>query len=213
MSEIYVWVRNIVIYLILNTIIMNLLGNSSYKKYVSVVSGMILLMIVLSPFLKLLKIDSIMDYYLNSNIYQTEATDFERELKLMEEKQRETVFGNYKDQIRNQVEELILEEGLYIYEFDLVMNMEDESESFGKITSMNIDMGYEEDAGVPAYKISIDKIIISEGSKQRIPNLEENYIKNKLSDFYNMKQDNINISIQGGKYGKKKNIPERYRNA
>ena len=50
MGEIYDWVRNTVIYLILNTIIMNLLGNSSYKKYVSIVSGMILLVIVVSPF-------------------------------------------------------------------------------------------------------------------------------------------------------------------
>ena len=31
MDGVYEWVRNIVIYLILNTIIMNLLGNSSYK--------------------------------------------------------------------------------------------------------------------------------------------------------------------------------------
>ena len=31
MGEIFSWVKNIVIYLILNTIIMNLLGNSSYR--------------------------------------------------------------------------------------------------------------------------------------------------------------------------------------
>ena len=37
MGEIYDWVRNTVIYLILNTIIMNLLGNSSYKKYVNII--------------------------------------------------------------------------------------------------------------------------------------------------------------------------------
>ncbi|NLJ96151.1 MAG: stage III sporulation protein AF [Clostridiales bacterium] len=198
MSEIYEWVRKIVIYLILNTIIMNLLGNSSYKKYVSLVSGMILLLIVLSPFLKLLKIDSILDYYLNANIYKTEANDFERELRLMEEKQRETVFTDYKDKIRRQVEELILEEGLFIYEFDLVMNLDEESESFGEISAMNINAGYEENLGVPVHKISIDKIIISTKSKESIPNPEEIHIKNKLSDFYNMKQDNINISIQGG---------------
>src|SRR5690554_496004 len=119
MGEIYDWVRNTVIYLILNTIIMNLLGNSSYKKYVSIVSGMILLLIVLSPFLKLLNMEGIMDYYLNSNIYQIEARNFESELKLMEEKQREEVFADYKDNIRDQVEELVSEEGLYIYEFDL----------------------------------------------------------------------------------------------
>ena len=84
MAEIYAWIRNIVIYLILNTIIMNLLGSSSYKKYVSIISGMILLLIVVSPFLKLLDMDGILDYYLNSNIYQSDVSDFQSELRLME---------------------------------------------------------------------------------------------------------------------------------
>ena len=78
MGEIYDWVRNTVIYLILNTIIMNLLGNSSYKKYVSIVSGMILLLIVVSPFFKLLKMDGILDYYLNSNFYRTDMKDYQK---------------------------------------------------------------------------------------------------------------------------------------
>lgn len=196
MAWAYGWVRDIVIYLMLNTIIMNLLGNSSYKKYVSIVSGMILLLIVLSPFLKLLNMEGIMDYYLNSNIYQSEATDFKRELKLMEEKQREEVFTDYKDSIREQVEELILDEGLYIYEFDLVMNMDDESESFGKITDINIEAGYDEYVSLSVQKINIDRIVISEKVSQKLPSPEEIQIKNKLSDFYNMKQDNININIQ-----------------
>ena len=122
---------------------------------------------------------------------------FWKRIKAYGRKQRETVFTDYNDKIRRQVEELILEEG-FIYEFDLVMNLDEESESFGEISAMNINAGYEENLGVPVHKISIDKIIISTKSKESIPNPEEIHIKNKLSDFYNMKQDNINISIQGG---------------
>lgn len=81
MDGVIEWVRNIVIFLILNTIIMNLLGNSSYKKYVSIVSGMILLLIVVSPFLKLLRIDEILDYYLNTNIFQSDMSNIQSELR------------------------------------------------------------------------------------------------------------------------------------
>ena len=38
---------------------------------------------------------------------------------------------------------------------------------------------------------------IEDDSVENIPSPEEIHIKNRLSDFYNMKQDNINISIQG----------------
>jgi len=208
MAEIYEWVRNIVIYLILNTIIMNLLGNSNYKKYVSIVSGMILLLIVISPFLNLLKLDEILDYYLNANIYKTDVSDYKNKLIFMEEKQKETVFNDLKARVKNHVSELLAEEGLYLYDFDIVINQDENSGSYGKIEAMDIVAGYKdtEEEDIPVQKIIIDRIVISDKEKNHfskegrkgLPSPEEINIKNKLSDFYNMEQDNINISIQGG---------------
>jgi stage III sporulation protein AF len=206
MGEIYEWVRNIVVFLILNTIIMNLLGNSSYKKYVSIVSGMILLLIVVSPFLKLFNMDGILDYYLNANIYQADVSDFQSELRIMEDKQKDAVFAGFNDRVKDQVADVLQDNELYLYGVDLVMNQDVESNSFGEIISMKIDAGYLEDEGIPVHSINIGKIIIAnsdkdiineEEAKQYLPSPEEIQIKNKLSDFYNMKQDNINISIQG----------------
>jgi stage III sporulation protein AF len=37
-----------------------------------------------------------------------------------------------------------------------------------------------------------------ENTSQNMPSPTEINIKNKLSDFYNIEQGNINISIQGG---------------
>ena len=207
MGELYEWVRNIVIYLILNTIIMNLLGNNSYKKYISIVSGMILLLIVVSPFLKLLKLDGIMDYYLNSNIYQADVDDFQKELRVMEKKQKDEVFSDFKNRISEQVADILLKDGLYLYNLEVAMNQDVESKNFGEIDSMEIMAGYLEDEGVTTANISVDKIIISttnssnideENRTANLPSPQEIYIKNRLSDFYNIEQDNININIQGG---------------
>lgn len=207
MGEIYEWIRNIVIYLILNTIIMNLLGNSSYKKYISIVSGMILLLIVVSPFMKFLKMDEILDYYLNANIYRSDVADYKKELRLMEEKQKEAVYGDLKNRIKNHVSDLLSEEGLYLYDFAVAINRDVNSKNFGQIEAMNITAGYLEEEEIPVHKINIEKIVISNirkdykstaKGKESLPSPEEIHIKNKLSDFYNMEQDNINISIQGG---------------
>ena len=206
MHEIYEWVRNIVIFLILNTIIMNLLGNSSYKKYVSIVSGMILLLIVVSPFLRLLKMDDILDYYLNTNIFQSDMSNFQSELRIMEDKQKDVVFTGFKDVIREQVVDILEEDGLYLYDMDVLINQNAESDNFGEIEALKIKAGYIEDEGIPVYNIRVDKITISKNKKENtdaktaaqdilFPNEVE--IKKRLSDFYKMKQDNINISIQG----------------
>jgi len=112
MDLIFEWIRNIVIYVVLNTIIMNLLGNSSYKKYVSIVSGMILVLIVITPVIKLLQLEPNFNFFFKSNDFAIEASEFEMELRQMEEEQVSMIFKEYEQKIKNQVEEILLEKTL-----------------------------------------------------------------------------------------------------
>ena len=159
MAGVYEWVRNIVIYLILNTIIMNLLGNSSYKKYVSIVTGMILLLIVVSPFLKLINMDEILDYYLNANIYKADARDFLNELELMEDKQRDAMLVDFKDRVRDQVADILIGDGIYLYDIEVAINLDGESNEFGEIDLMNISAGYWEEEVIPVHSIDRKSVV------------------------------------------------------
>ncbi len=208
-QEIYSWIRNIIIYMIINTIIMNLLGNKSYKKYVSIVSGMILVLIVISPLMKLMKLEENLDYFLQSNDFAIETSDFKNELYQMEEKQSSAIFTEYKERIKVQVEGLLQEENVYLESFDITIDRQADSATFGEILKMDIKAYVkqsEQEGSKSKKRLQIDEIEISEIAigKQEIeaskilPSPMEINIKNKLSDFYNIEQGNINISIQGG---------------
>ncbi|HWT27859.1 MAG TPA: stage III sporulation protein AF [Mobilitalea sp.] len=206
MDVIYTWIRNIVIYMILNTIIMNLLGNSSYKKYVSIVSGMLLVLIVVSPLMNLMKLDDNFDYFLQANDLSVETSDFKNNLRNMEEKQSGAIFADYTDKIRKNVENLLLADGFYLNSFDVTFNKDATSASFGEILSMNITASLDKKGETAKSKISIDKINIDrieinkveKDAAKGLPSPAEINIKNELSDFYNIEPANINISIQGG---------------
>jgi stage III sporulation protein AF len=101
MGVIYSWVKNIVIFLVLTTIITNLLGKSSYKKYVNLVTGIILVILVISPLLKLFQLDKTLDYYFTNNSLLAEAEDINDELVNAEENQKDTIFEEYKTEIGN----------------------------------------------------------------------------------------------------------------
>lgn len=207
MGELYAWVRNIVIYMILNTIIMNLLGKSSYKKYVSIVSGMVLVLLVISPFMKFLKVEDKLDYYLDYNGFAVETADFENSLRSMEKEQLELVFTEYSDKVRSQVETMLQGEGLRLTDFKLIFDRDEKSPNFGGIQRMEIKADYGTETAEQTERIFIEDIEITrletdagaeEESLQKAPSPAEISIKIKLSDFYNIKPDNINISIQGG---------------
>lgn len=207
MEEIYSWIRNIVIYMIINTIIMNLLGNKSYKKYVSIVSGMILVLIVVSPLIKLMKLDANLDYFFEANDFAVEASDFKNDLSRMEEAPVDAIFSEYLEKIRTKVKDVLSEHEVYLEDFDVTFDQDPEHATFGEILSLDIkaNMTEKEDGSnsdrLRIEDIEIDKIIIDEEAKeeeQKVPSPLEIELKKQLSDFYNIEQDNINISIQGG---------------
>ncbi len=204
MDTIYNWIRNVVIYMILNAIVMNLLGNKSYKKYVSIVSGMILVLIIISPLMNYLDLEDTLDYYLQANDFAVETSEFKNDLNRMEEAQSDAIFAGYEEKIMLQVEKLLQEEKLKLISFDLTIDRNGKSPTFGEILQMNIRAELEqseEDKGkhrLTVDEIEIDSIRINqreEGEPSAPPSPMEINIKNKLADFYNMEQVNINISI------------------
>jgi stage III sporulation protein AF len=189
---------------------MNLLGNSSYKKYVSIVSGMILVLIVVSPFIKYLRVEDKLNYYLDFNEFAIETADFENSLRTMEEEQLEYVFQEYSARVKSRVETILQGEGLRLTDFQLKLNRDETSQSFGEILEMDIKAAYGSETEKTSDRIFIEDIVITkvkmddEGKPKPIeeaPSPAEISIKNKIMDFYNIPLNNINISIQGGKHG------------
>lgn len=206
MDMLYTWIRNIVMYMILNTIIMNLLGNSSYKKYVSIISGMILVLIVISPFLSYFRMDASLDYYLAANEHVIETSEFKTSLKSMEEQQMAAVFQEYTSRIQVQVERILSGELLTLTTFKVSYDKDVQSDGFGEIIQMDILAKRKTEKEESETRITIEQIEIGTIKKgeevQEVamdpPSPEEISVKNKLSDFYNIEPDNINISVQGG---------------
>jgi stage III sporulation protein AF len=161
------------------------------------------MLIVISPLMKLFDLEDDLEYYLGSNEQSAEALSFRKSLAYMEEKQRQAVFDDYRDKLREQVEQFLSEEELKLTEFNVSFETDSESSNFGGIISIDVKAEYINDGtDSPENKvirIDIEKIVLgsSEREDRSLTPLEIN-IKNKLSDFYNIEPANINISIQGG---------------
>lgn len=205
-AEIYTWIKNIVIYMIINTIIMNLLGNKSYKKYVSIISGMILVLIVISPLTKLLDLDDNLNYFLQYNDFAIDTSDFKTDINHMEEEQKDKIFQKYSNKIKSQVKQQLLTENVYMKSCKITFDKDEKSSTYGKIVGMDITAGLQKTQETGSSKLVIDNIEIphinigkkdKETASQILSPLEIS-IKKELADFYNLKQGNINISIQGG---------------
>lgn len=79
LSYLYEWVRNIAYYMILVTVVVQVIPKSGYKKYVRFFTGLLLILLMCEPILKVVGMeDSFMELY--------QKTSYEQELKEIEEK-------------------------------------------------------------------------------------------------------------------------------
>jgi len=211
LNEIYTWVKNIIIFLVLTTIVTNLLGKSSYKKYINLVTGIILVILVISPLLKLFQLDSTLDYYFTTNTLLADAEGMKVRLEDTENQQMEAILGEYKEQIKVQVTRLLEQEKVYATGIKVIIEEDETSDNFGNLAALEITAGVENKERTEEVKerevikvdsIKVDKIKISKQQRSE-SEIIRNYLspmeintKNLLSDFYNIDPDNINISIQ-----------------
>ncbi len=206
MNIISIWIKNIVFYMILNTIIMNLLGSSRYKKYISIISGLLLVMIVITPLLKILHLDDELNYNIRSNEFTVEAADFQNSLKTMEKSKQDLIFKDYIERIKGQVDEMARSQDLHLLDLHIGIDREANSETFGEITTLDLLLS-KKDIEDENHQ---DRIIIEEVRISKIkPNQEDESevqekvlspaeikMKVNLSDFYNIPTNNINVSIE-----------------
>lgn len=210
MNSVYSWVKNIVFFLLIISIVNNLVGDNSYKKYINLVTGMILIILVVSPLTNLFNINEKIDYYFAKNTFEVDTEDISKKLIKIENEQKASIVKEYKNEIEKQTGELLEKEGLYISYFQVTISEKDDV--FGTIEGIDLVANYtvynEDNVSEPIEKIEIERIEIGENkdnedssdirAKETDKRLssKEIHIRGLLSDFYNLDVNNINIDIR-----------------
>lgn len=194
MQIFYSWVKNIAFFIILVTMVMHVLPNIQYKKYVSFFTGIVMILLVISPILKILNQEVALNLSFQQFSYEQELSDLTKEIQYAEKEQKQQLLDSYTKEVEAQVEAVVESEGLFATSIAVKLYDEDTNESYGTVQSISIQAAKsrEENNNI---EIEIGEVDLMEEQKETA-SLEEINLKNTLEDFYNISGDNINISIQ-----------------
>lgn len=204
MQTLYEWMKDIIIFMIFVTVIMNLLGKSSFKKYIGIITGLLLVLYVIKPIIALAGNADFFNFAFSSYNYKIESEDMADKIIDMEKSSNEAIASEYKKMLMEQTNKLLKNKGLYVTSMNIEIDDDINSEFYGTITQMNVEASYykREDEEVTINPITIDRIKIGEEKEKneekevKIYSPMEINIKNVLADFYNIDSSNINISIR-----------------
>lgn len=196
MSEaIYEWMKNLAIFYIFLTVVMNLVPNSQYGEYLKFFMGLILILMVLSPLLQILQLKDAVGELFRQNTL--EQSYLEAQIGDFQVQMNENAGGSFdgrlsgeeraSDTAANEIQSRYLHEG---YQREIEQNIETRLTQLGyEVKSVQVKLGDLSGDGV-AGKLQVQQIDVwfaglTEGS--------EEVIRSELGGTYETAPENIRI--------------------
>lgn len=84
LAYLYEWIENVAFYLVILTIAIQMIPNNSYKKYIQFFTGLILIMMLAGPILKIFGAEQEFHDFYESAEYQQKVKEIEDATKYLE---------------------------------------------------------------------------------------------------------------------------------
>jgi stage III sporulation protein AF len=199
------WVLNIITLVIFIVLLEILIPSGKMKKYVNLVSGFILLIAIINPFVKLVRkdIDFKVFYIQNSNYM--DRKDIEAKSKVLEEQQLKQITEVYRNKIIRQLEDNVKEiKGIKEVGADVLINEDYTSQSFGEIKRVYLYLKLlgTTDAIKPVTRV--EKVVIGKNAKPpgkddgkgSIDQNMRNEIEKNVNKILGVNKEDVVITLQ-----------------
>ncbi len=197
MDEIISYAKTVLFFLLFVNLLMQLLKGSSYERFVHPVCGMILVIMIIRPLLSMFGGEEKVLYAAEQKLSLLLSGE-EARLSLPKEAGYEfAVLEAYEGELITQLSGILAEEGLTVVNADFSLSAEEAD--FGTIRGLTLTAERKKEGATS--RIEIAPIVFEQEKKDTAVSAEEIRIKDKLTDFYQMDEDNIYVNIKEEKDG------------
>ena len=116
MAALLEYIKNIGYFLILMSLVNNVMPDNSYKKYCRMFCGLILVVLVINPFYEFLNYEGDIEDIFATASYESQVKDLESQIRISESATKNRVISEYEGLIVKELQPIANKEGLYILE-------------------------------------------------------------------------------------------------
>ena len=196
------FIQNILIYVVIITVLRGIITNDIYKQYFKFVSGMVMILLMMSPVLNFIYDDGEWYRKVEEVIIQSDIDDINDELKTAEGGFEDMLMKNCKSVIAEKVEKLAEKEGIVIGSVDVgIKNKNDEIDIYNIdveiITDNKKDVSQKRDDGEKEIdRVTVD--VINIGNEKKIRKKEklsdnELHLQSDICDYFILEKDRVTL--------------------
>jgi stage III sporulation protein AF len=211
------WIINIIALVLFIVLIEMIIPNGKTRKYVNLVTGFILIIVIINPIIKQFKNGISLESYQLADSAELQKMEIKQNTGVYGEEQMKQITEVYRQKVIAQLEKSAEEtEGVADAEADVIINEDYKSDKFGEIkrayiniTPSKNDQGVKEVGSISKVKVSVrDKVEIgneqdngsgsnaSEADSAGIDSRIKNSIEEKVSKLFDLDEGNIVIGLK-----------------
>lgn len=192
MELIVTYAKTVLFFLLFVNLVIQLLQGSSYERFIRPVCGMILIILVIRPMLRLFGEDERVLFAAEQKLSLLLTKNDMAMAESEEDSYTFAVLEQYEAELTRQLEEVLQKEGLEVISADFSISAEEKE--FGVIRGIAVTAG--ERQAERESNIYIAPIVFERNQAMATMSAREIGIRDKLSDFYRLEKDNIYVSIK-----------------
>ena len=182
MKEIYDWIGSLVFYLILMTMILSLLPDKKYEKYLRLFTGMIFILLVFGPFADLSGLEARMAGIFERLTFQNDAKLLQKEIEDADGKRISKLIDGYREMVETDLRTMAEGISVECISVQAVLDTDMENGEFGRLMEVKMQVGIPD--------LPKDK------NRRLSANREIGNLKKKIGEYYGLEEGNITIHLE-----------------
>lgn len=204
MKGILEWVKQIACYMVLVTVLADLLPKKNYEKYFRLFAGLVLILLVIQPVTGPLKLDRQILKMFEGIQYEGMAGEFRQRASEMEEERFQKITEGYAGLIEDDIEAMARQEGAFGAEARVIIEQDPEKDGYGEIQAVQLTLWNKEEsreaaAGVQAAEIAVEEITLDDSERTSEPGETVPVdpaglkLRSQIADKYGLEEDHVEI--------------------
>ena len=188
---------------IISMLFVNLVPGEKYQKMIKIACGLLMVLIMIQPLLKLTNTEQVFQNIYQSILQNMNLGEFQQENIFSETDYKESMAADYENQIAGNIDSIVMNHGLYPAETKVQICTDEQSDQYGCITAISMVVSNSETDSMKDSRktaatiepVQIEQINVMNSGKDK--NLEENQqletVAMEIADFYQVDRALISV--------------------
>jgi len=194
------WIANIMVVVAISILAEIITPEGVFKKYIKLIVGIVIMIMVIKPILPISKGQNILDDYVVEAIHQMSQTTVTQQNELLKQTQIQQIVQAYHKQLSEQIKQKVeSESGLQVIDWNVEIIDDIYNSKFGTVKKIHLTLAGKKPEKNEVREVS--QIVIGNGGNNNVTLSEEEnkiaeQVKDSLNRTYDVSRENIHIQIQ-----------------